>query len=232
MLDKAFESLKTYDWGQDIKVLAPIDEAVVATHGDAAKRKALEDRLAATLSAEVPLDAKQFVCRKLMVIGTAASVAALAGLLPDEQLSHMSRFALERIPDPEAASALRDSLSNLTGALKVGVISSLGARKDPASVPVLGQLLGDGDVAVARAAAFALGVIRTPEAAKVLAQSKPAAEVNSAVTDASLACAESLLSTGKNLEALAIYKGLVAGDPPKHVKLAATRGMLACAGAK
>ena len=75
---------------------------------------------------------------------------------------------------------------------------------------------------------IALGDIRTPEAAKVLAQAKPADEVKSAVTDASLACAESLLSAGKNGDALAIYKGLVASDPPKHVKLAATRGMLAC----
>ena len=37
MLDQAFEALKTYDWGQDIKVLAAIDEAVVATHGDAGR---------------------------------------------------------------------------------------------------------------------------------------------------------------------------------------------------
>jgi hypothetical protein len=65
-----------------------------------------------------------------------------------------------------------------------------------------------------------------------LAAAKPSAEVKPAVTDASLACAESLLADGKNLDALAIYKGLVAGDPPKHVKLAASRGMLACASKK
>jgi len=232
MLDEAFEALKTYDWGQDIKVLAPIDEAVVATQGDAARRKELETRLVAALQTDLSLDAQQYVCRKLMVVGTAASVPVLSGLLPDEKLSHMARFALERIPASEAASALRDSLPKLSGALKVGVIGSLGTRQDVASVPALAELLSDDDVSVARSAAFALGVIRTPEAAKALAQSKPAGEVKSAVTDASLACAESLLSAGKNGEALAIYKGLVASDPPKHVKLAATRGMLACASIK
>lgn len=232
MLDQAFEALKTFDWGQDIKVLAAIDEGVISTREDAAQRKALEDRLAATLKAEVPLDAKQFVCRKLMVIGTAASVPTLAELLTDEKLSHMARFALERIPAPEAAAALRDSLPKLAGALKAGVISSLGTRKDATCVPALGELTGDGDFVVARAAAYALGVIRTPEAAKVLSQTQAADEVKSAVTDASFACAESLLSAGKNLDALAIYKGLAAGDPPKHVKLAATRGMLECAGKK
>jgi hypothetical protein len=144
----------------------------------------------------------------------------------------MARYALERIPAAEAAAALRNSLPRLSGKLKVGVISSLGTRKDAASVPALSEMLVDGDVIVARAAAFALGDIRTPEAAKALAQAEVAGEVKSAVTDASFACAESLLSAGKNLDALAIYKGLAADDPPKHVKLAATRGMLQCAGKK
>ncbi len=35
-----------------------------------------------------------------MVIGTAESVPALAALLPDKDLSHMARYALERIPAP------------------------------------------------------------------------------------------------------------------------------------
>lgn len=232
MLDQAFEALKTFDWGKEPKELAAIDAEVVATHGDAAKRKALEERLAATLKTEIPLDAKQYVCRKLMVIGTAASVPTLAGLLAEKQLAHMARFALERNNDPEAAAALRESLPKLAGALKAGVISSLGAKKDAASIPALAELIGDGDATVAKAAAHALGAIRSADAAKVLAAAKPAPEVQPAVIDASFACAESLLAAGKNIDALAIYKGLAAGDPPKHIKLAATRGMLACAGKK
>lgn len=232
MLDQAFDTLKTLDWGQDTKSLSALDGAIAASHGDAAKRKELEDRLLGVLKSDAPLDAKQYVCRKLMILGTVASVPTLSRLLSDKQLAHMARYALERITAPEAAAALRDSLSKLAGALKVGVITSLGTRKDAASVPALSELLGEGDFAVARAAAFALGSIRTAEAAKALSASKPAAEVKTAVTDASFACAESLLSAGKNVDALVIYKGLAAGDPPKHVKLAATRGMLACAGKK
>ena len=45
MLDQAFEALTTFDWGQDAKVLSPIDEAIASTHGDAAKRKELEKNL-------------------------------------------------------------------------------------------------------------------------------------------------------------------------------------------
>jgi HEAT repeat protein len=233
MLDQAFDALKTYDWGTDAGPLNPINEAVITSRGNEAARKDLETRLAAVLKSEVSRDAKDFVCRKLMLVGTAASVPTLAELLPNAELSHMGRFALERIPAPEAAAALRDALGKTTGAQKIGVIASLGSRGDAASVPALASLLSDGDDAGARAAAYALGDIRTPEAAAALSAAKPAgAGAKQAVTDASLSCAEKLLASDKQAEALAIYKSLIGEDQPKQVRLAATRGMLACAGKK
>lgn len=232
MLDKAFEALKTYDWGQDPKVLKPIDDAVVETHGDADARQQLENRLAEALKTDLGFDSKQFLCRKLMLVGTAGSVPALAGLLPDEKLSHMSRYALERIPAPEAAKAMRGALPKLEGELKVGVIASLGVRQDAESVPLLAELLSDSNPAVAQAAASGLGAIRSPAATKALTQGKLNPEAKSAATDAKLACAESLLADGSSKEALLVYKSLIGADQPKHVKVAATRGMLACAGKK
>jgi len=231
MLDQAFEALKTYDWGTDPKVLSPIDEALVATRGDAAARQELEARLVAVLKTDVSRDAKDFVCRKLTVIGTAASVPTLAELLANRDLSHMARYALERIPAPEAAQAMRDALPKIDNALKLGVMGSLGVRQDVASVPALVALLSDADVTVARSAALALGAIRAPEAARALREAKPEKiEAKIAVTDACLACAEGLLAAGKKGEAMAVYKGFIGEEQPKHVRLAATRGMLACAG--
>lgn len=231
MLDQAFEALKSYDWGTDRNLLNPIDEAVIAAHGNDVAGKELETRLATVLKTGVSRDAKDFICRKLMIIGTAASVPTLAELLPEQDHSHMARFALERCPGPEAAQVMRDALPNLSGALKIGVIGSLGVRRDAASVPALGVLLGDADAAVASSAACALGDIRNADAAKALMEAKPTDEgVKLAVVDASLNCAEGMLANGKKLEAIALYKPLVGGDFPKHVRLAATRGMLACAG--
>jgi HEAT repeat protein len=115
--------------------------------------------------------------------------------------------------------------------LKAGVIGSLGVRGDGDSVPALAKLLGDDDATVACAAACALGAIRSPQAVQALAQSKPTApEAKRAAVDASFACAERLLADGKKTEALALYKQFAGEDRPKHVRLAATRGMLACAG--
>ena len=143
----------------------------------------------------------------------------------------MARFALERIPAPQAAQAMRDALPKVSGELKIGVISSLGARRDEESVSALAKLLRDADAKVARAAAYALGAIRSAEAVKALAEAKPTSpEVKQAATDASLACAEELVTVGKKAEATAVYKRFTGEDQPKHVRLAATRGMLAVAG--
>lgn len=233
MLDQAFDALKTYDWGKEVNQLNPINQAVIATRGNEAARKELETRLAEVLKSTASRDAKDFVCRKLTIVGTAASVPTLAALLTDKSLSHMARYALERIPAAEAGQALRDALSKVGGPLLVGMISSLGVRAEAASVAPLAGLLRDSDAAVAKAAAYALGDIRSPEAAKALADAKPQNnEAAFAATDASLACAEAMLKQGKKAEAMALYKSLSGEQQPKHVRLAATKGLLAAAGKK
>jgi HEAT repeat protein len=227
-LDTAFEALKTYDWGTDRNILNPIDDAVIAAHGNVEASKQLETRLAALLKTPISRDAKDFVCRKLMVIGTAASAPALAELLPEKDHSHMARYALERISAPEAAAALRDALPKIGGELKVGVIGSLGSRRDVASVPALAALLADPDKAVASAAASALGDIGTPEAADALSNAVKTAspDTSLAFADAGLTCAERLLAEGKKPAAIAIYKLLGGSNQPKHVGLAAKQGLL------
>ncbi|MFH1919394.1 MAG: HEAT repeat domain-containing protein [Planctomycetota bacterium] len=231
-VDKAFEALDTYDWGTDRNTLNPIDEAVVATHGDVAARKELETRLLAVLASGASRSAKDYVCRTLRTIGTAESVPALAALLPDEDLSHIARYALERIPATEAGAAMRQALPKLPDALKVGTIGSLGVRRDAASVAALAGLLGNADPAIARAAACALGNIGSPEAGKALGDfGKKASEgVKPAVADACLVCAERLLADGKKTEAIVLYESLSGEDQPKHVRLAAKRGLLTTAG--
>ena len=232
MLDQAFDALKQYDWGTDKAPLNPIEEAVIATRGNSETRKDLENRLLDALKSDISRDAKDYVCRKLTMVGTAASVPTLAGLLADEKLAHMARFALERIEAPQAGQALRDALMTLNGPQKIGVISSLGSRRDAEAVQALGGLLKDSDAAVARAAAIALGSIGSGEAAKALQSRTPEEPARAAAVDAQLRCAEALLVDNKKADALAIYKSLAGEQQPKLVRLAATRGILACAGKK
>jgi HEAT repeat protein len=226
MLEQAFESLKTYDWGMDRHLLDPIDEAVVKTRNDPAARKQLESQLLAVLQSNAPRDAKDCVCRLLRTMGTATSVPALEQLLANAELSHMARYALERIPDTQAGQALERQLRKLNGQLKIGVISSLGTRGQGASL--LRPLLQDSDEAVARAAAIALGRIGSLDANKALASAKPRPALAAVFADASMACAEKLRAAGHVKEARATYERLLKSNPSELIRRAADLGLKAC----
>ncbi len=168
MLDQALEALKTYEWGVDPKAVQGIQDTVVATHGNADARKSLEGKLAAVLGTDIPRAAKDTVCRALKTIGTAHSVPALAKLLHDEELSHMARHALQAIDAPEAAGALVAAIDKAPKKIKIGIISSLGARgKDVPAAP-LAKALADNDAEVSTAGALALGAIGSSDAVKAL----------------------------------------------------------------
>ncbi len=228
-MKEALELLQTYTWGDDRNALAPIDDAIVASHGDAAKRKEIEEALLGVLNSDATRNGKDYVCRKLKIIGTDASVSTLASMLGDKDHSHMARYALQSIPTEAASTALVDSLDSVSGELKAGVLGTIGARGDNSAVTAIAKLIGDNDRVVATAAANALGAIRSADAAKALVKSKPADDVTGAVTNATLSCAEGMLASGDKSGAKAIYQKLMTNSE-KQVKLAATRGMLACAG--
>jgi HEAT repeat protein len=231
VLDQAFEALKTYDAGSSRGVLMPLDQAVRAALGNAKASQPLEQRLVGLLSAPTPVAAKEYVCAKLALIGSAASVAGLAGLLEDSAVAHAARSTLETLPGPEATKALRDRLPRLEGLLKVGVIQSLGVRRDAAALPLLAAGLKSGDARTVSAAAAALGGIGTPKAAQTLQAFLPKTPeaARAAVADACLACAEQLLAAGETKPATALCEALDKSDPPVHVRQAARRLLSATA---
>jgi hypothetical protein len=235
-LDAPFSALAAFDWGGDPAALAVIDQAVVAAHGDPAVTADLEKRLAGLLGSDASLAAKQYACRKLSLIGTAASVPAVAALLTDTEMSHMARFALERYAAPEAGQALRQALGEVAGDLAIGMVASLAARRDLASVPAIAALV-TGDSPVASAAADALGIIATPEAAETLATARVAGTTAEAVVDARLACAEALVAAGHKAEAKALYQAVAAAVADtaatrrgRAVRMACQRGVFAAMG--
>lgn len=231
-VDKAFDALKTYEWGTDRSVLEPIDDAVAASYDDDAAREALETRLAALLKTDVSRAAKDYVCRKLSLIGSSKCVPDVAALLTDEKLSHMARYVLERMSCAESVAAMRDAMPKTSGKVKVGIINSLGVRRDAESIAAFSELLSNSDTQIAAAAIAALGEIGTPETAKALQDfsAKAPEKLQLPVADAQLACAEQLLADGKEIEAMTIYKSLSKPDHPKHVRVAAMRGLLAATG--
>lgn len=191
-------------------------------------RQAEIARLVGVLRSDAADVEKIKACKRLALIADRGVIEAVRPLLAHERLSHGARLVLEAIPDPEATAALRGAMPSLQGKLLVGVVNSLGARRDQEAVLALAQRLGDSDTEVASAAAAALGRIATPEAVQKLLETLPkaAANVRPAIGDACLACAESRLSQGKPDEATAICDTLTKTDLPESLQLAALRGVI------
>ena len=59
----------------------------------------LRARAVAVLRSNASLEQKLAACEDLARVGTKECVPVLAGMLGDEKLSHMARYALEPIPD-------------------------------------------------------------------------------------------------------------------------------------
>jgi len=104
--------------------------------------------------------ARAKACQRLAVVGDRAAVPAIAPLLTDPHLSHYARTALEPLPDTSADDALRTALPKLKGALLVGVINSIGQRRDSKAITTLERLRHDADIEVAKAADAALARVR------------------------------------------------------------------------
>lgn len=196
----------------------------------AGSASAQEDRLIAILRADAPPQEKSDACRELARIGTRQAVPVLAPLLADEKLSHMARFALEPIADPAVDEALRDALGKVKGLSLVGVISSLGVRKDSAAIDPLARFLSDPDPAVVQAAAHALGRIggaAVPALEGVLT-SHSGPELF-AVCEGLLRCAE----TATGADAAAIHDKLrTLPNLPLHLRVAVLRGTILSRGTR
>ena len=223
-LEQSFELLKEFKVGTDSTGLIPIERAVMEVHGNEAARAALEKRLVPYLANSYSSVTRSFVCRQLVLIGSATSVPAVSPLIVDEELSVHARNVLEHIPGAESEKALRDALGQARGRTRIGVINSVAARRDASSTPVLVKILSE-DPDSAAAAAKALGEIGTSEAGKALiaARGKGPAPVQKAVVDGMLICAERLVSAGQRSQAIALIEPLTDAAQPKHVRLAASR---------
>jgi len=181
-----------------------------------------------TLQSNAPGEEKAMACKRLAVYGHAEAVPALAPLLADEKLASWSRIALEAIPGSAANKALREALTKLQGKLLVGVINSIGVRRDPKAVNALTSKLKATDPEVASAAAVALGHIGGDKAAKALTKSLNQAPVGtrSAVAQGCILCAEGFLAERKQAKAAKLYDTVRKADVPKQRILEATRGAI------
>ncbi|MHC4154109.1 MAG: HEAT repeat domain-containing protein [Planctomycetota bacterium] len=232
-LDELLTDIAKYEYGKSRQPQAEVDDLIRSASGSSEKLKVMEKSFVKFLKSDATPAGKQFVCRKLSVVGTKESVSTLAAMLTEKATSpiepaDMARYALERIPGTEASKALRGALPKTSGTVKVGIINSLGARGDRKAVKPLSKLISDSDKQVAEAALSALGKIGGRQAAKALkaGESKIDASLRPVWADAYLMCADKFLARNKTKPALAIYKQLYVPQESAAVRIGAMRGLV------
>ena len=214
-----WQDLAKYKYGQGNaadEANALMQKTPVAQHG------AIEDALIAVVAAkDATQDGKALACRMLQQIGTEKCIPAVAPLLNDELLSHYARLVLERMESAKADAAMRSALATVPDKLKIGIMGSLGARRDIKAVEQVAKLAMHNDPAVAAAALGALGRIGGNAAAQCLLALKPVESLKAVHVNAVLDCARSL----KGADAAALYDVALAGTTVQ--RLAALSGLLA-----
>jgi hypothetical protein len=167
---------------------------------------------------------KAMACKKLSIVGGKDAIPPMAALLNDPHLACYARFGMEPNPDPSVDEAFRAALPKLKGKLQIGVINSIGVRKDAKAVDALSKLIDSSDPETAQAAAASVGMIGGLQSARVLqsalARTKP--PVFPVVARAALLCAESLMAANR-ARGIELYQELSATTMPKPVRLAALR---------
>ncbi|MBK9137923.1 MAG: HEAT repeat domain-containing protein [Verrucomicrobia bacterium] len=195
---------------------------------DGLSRAERERQLISVLQSDAAPSEKAITCKRLAIYGSRDAVPALAPLLANPDLASWARIALEAIPDPAANDALVAAAKTLNGRLLVGVLNSLGVRKDPRSSEVLAQHLDASDIEVAAAAAEALGHIGGPAATRALTAklTSDSAALRSAAAYGAVICAERLLREGQAAEAAGVYDQVRQANVPRQRRLEATRGAI------
>jgi HEAT repeat protein len=217
--------------GAALLTLVALPLSLVAADQTAEQRQ--EGLIAIIESEDAPRADKAITCKHLTRFGDGRAVPALANLLTDEQLAAWARIALEAIPDPAADQALREATGRVQGRLLVGVVNSIGMRRDAGAVEILAGMLTNQDAEVAESAAVALGRIGDAAATKALEQfmgSPAMAEappsVRSAVAEGGILCAEQSVHGDDAETAVRLYQAIRDADVPRQRVLEATRGLI------
>lgn len=227
-LSATLAGLARYESGGDVRPLREIERFVGQSANNVQLRADLEAGLAGLLTGDATFEARRFACQNLAVIGDAASVPALAGLLGRDETVGIAAAALAQNPSDQAGAALRTALSSVTGRARAQLAFALGTRRDPEAVEMLTRLAADGDLGVAEAAIVALGKIANEPAQGALSalRKQSSAALTRAVAEASFTLADALVRKGDQTAAAAIYRELVTPGNPADIRRGALGGLL------
>jgi len=202
-------------------------EALRLSAANSMERKALELTLTQLLHRDTSFLAKRFACQQLGMIGTDASVPALAALLSSEETAGLACLAFTTYPAGKADAALREATLQASTLVKVQLLQTLGDRGDPKALQLFIQAAADDNRRVSAAGISGLGKNGTKIAIeKLRALSKKSAETSRPVLEALLTAAQVAAAHGDARTARRVYADLLQPAQELPVRRAAFEGLL------
>ncbi|MFO8012152.1 MAG: HEAT repeat domain-containing protein [Phycisphaerae bacterium] len=221
-----WDELAKYEYGDEPNAGEAVEQLVQETP-PAEYGKLEKGLIGVVASRDATQTGKAIACRMLQQVGTEACIPAVSKLLGDEILSHYARLVLERLKTAKADAAMRGALAGAPDQVKIGLLGSLGERRDTEAVPAVAALARSAKPAVAEAAIGALGEIGGKEAAEALGSLKPDDVLVPAQMRAMVDCASTLPAA----EAAALSEMVLVG-PYSPARIAALRALASANPAK
>ncbi len=228
LLKKNLAKISRYEYFQSREPHKEIRQFVSLASQSQKATLRIEKELIKLLKSNATLSGKQFVCHLLADIGSNESVNILAAMLYDSSTVEMARFALEEIPNKSVDEALRTALMKPENNEKIGILNSLGKRRDEESVSQIKEMIFSSDKQIASAAIASLGKIASEQAIITLeeAKNKVSPDIRQDIVNALLDCADALLVENKKEQANKIYEELFAASEKNPIRYAALRGFV------
>lgn len=224
---EAISRLKSYREGESRQALYTVQRLVYQASDKPTAARSMSAMLIKLIhDDQTTLEAKNVACDWLPLLITRdhpQAAAALAPLLTNTDSFDMARRSLQRLPGESSAKALRLQLSKNQGEQRIGLINSLGARRDAPSVAALSALLNKNDLDTSAAVIRALGEIASPKAIEQLQQAP--ASTSAHQPHALLRAAEHLQADGRAEFALTLYKKLAQADQSVALRMAGLKGL-------
>ncbi|HXK60403.1 MAG TPA: HEAT repeat domain-containing protein [Acidobacteriota bacterium] len=214
-----------YEYGSSREALEELSGYVGDRLSDRKQMASIEKAFVQFLDSRASLAGKDFICRQLAVFATETSTPVLERLIRDPQTCEMARSVLEKIPGKRADEALRNALRTAGTPHVVGIINSIGMRRDRKATRLLIPFLSSEETF--EAAANALARIGDQEAISALLSAKTTADSRkrSTVQEALMNWADLCVREGRIRAAYIIYRDMIFASEPAQIRIAGLHGL-------
>lgn len=210
-----------FEYGGDPAPPVQLDELVGRLSGDAQTKKSVEDVLLKFVQSDATPAGKEFAFRQLSLVGSNAAIPVLAPLLIQVDTAEVARYALAAIPGTPADEALRKALAQApSDRIRIGLINSLGRRRDAKAVQAISPLLASNNLELAAAASAALASISDRSALDALtaARKNAAGQTRNIISEATIVCADHFAERGNAGVAVSAYKQMLGTSEPAELR--------------